>query len=215
MLPPKAQPAKTGAKPPDQRIDFGKQADKLPDWARPDRIIGYTFQGSLNVASVEDLRRKLDPAKGATQAAPSVYYMGGHVTLQHAYKGNLGWTVDSYKWKWLFFGNVFKKDGVHLKGDWKTRIREAKRIRDTYGGYCQGDGRVTFWDQYAFRIGTSPQAADERLMEIWVSSACDAWNEVVEIHSHPSRNQFRWIDDTNLKASLHGLALAAFPGAAK
>ncbi len=220
MHPPKGQPQGPGGKsnaPKPRAKDFEKDLF-IPDWARPERIVGYTFQGDLTVRSVDEILKRLAEEKTGLVSVgekPSVYYKSGHATLLHPVLENVGWTR-SERWKWLFFGNVPRQELTNLKNQLHGgAITFAERMRDSYGGFCQGDGMVTFWDQWAFQKN-SQTPPDAQLLEIWVRQDCDAWPKSGRggaidsmVGLHPSRNRFRWVDDSSLQASLHTLALEA------
>ena len=67
-----------------------------PDWASEETLIGYTFGVPLTIEMLEDMqaRARADLESGAwrSKSKPSVYYEGGHATLQHGSLDNLGWT---------------------------------------------------------------------------------------------------------------------------
>jgi len=179
-----------------------------PKWAEVENIIGYTFEEPLTVAMVDDMKARTRYAlKGGAwrwESKPSVYYRGGHATLQHDRLNNLGWT-ESAGWNWLYFGNLPGKQAKTIhQHDQEGREKFADEVMKKYGSYCWSDRNRREWNlkgNPAKRwVPNDYDKPDAALLEVWVRPD-------KTLHGHCSRNRFRWVGDETLKTSLHALAV--------
>ena len=112
-------------------------------WAQPYGVLGYTADKPLDAFVVEEWRRvalKPDPQRHGQRCLdlvalyreakkkfpdelPSVYYRGGHATLEHGIPDNIGF--EGHNRRWFLFQNVAPADHGH----WHKHIPvRAKRI---------------------------------------------------------------------------------------
>jgi hypothetical protein len=69
-----------------------------PHWAKPENVIGYTSSQEIKFIGE---RVEL----GGLTSYPSIYFKGGHCTIDHSKPGNPGWD-NKESCRRLFFGNI-------------------------------------------------------------------------------------------------------------
>jgi hypothetical protein len=159
-----------------------------PNWALPQDVIGYTFADRLSPTSLGKVS-----ANPYHNGYPSVYYEGGHATLDHKQDTNIGWHGPG---ACLYFGNVpatLGGDAIQVR----NRNKDAEKNAfigelQQYPNYCNPTTQK--WQDVVCPKGSIV------LVEIW-KTGHTIWGP------HASRNRFRWIKgDQILQIALHHLA---------
>lgn len=177
-----------------------------PYWAALQHVIGYTW--SLEIKNVGQLA-DLQTIGGQAKELPSVYYVEGHATLDHASTWNVGWKGGMNETR-IFFGNVPEQTAHRLSQLHGKKKEEALAdlLKDEWN-YLDFGGLA--W-QDLFTLPTPPPG----LWRDWDSVVTPQRPHLYEVSrrngslvTHPSRNAFRFARDQQIRHRLHALATDA------
>jgi hypothetical protein len=215
-------------------------------WAQPYGVIGYTAARQIEASEIKGLTQALSKPstdqldaiiKASFKTLPTVYYRGGHATLDHEVWDNIGF--EGTNRQWLFFQNVPAQGTDH--GSMKARTQEIQEQLATAPAsfFSKPTKLDEIWRQRAERTKGAP-AKTARVffakelfekygtycwLELWTPEPMrvpgadsspppppqrllEVFEERNSLFFHPSRNPFHVAAATELREALHSLAIS-------
>lgn len=215
-------------------------------WAEAYGVVGYTSGRQIEASEIKRLTQALSEPptaeldaiiKASFQTLPTVYYRGGHATLDHEVWDNIGF--EGTNRQWLFFQNVPAEGTDH--GSMKRRTHEIQKqlASDPESFFRTATKLDDIWRQRADRTTGAPEKTArvffakelfERYgtycwLELWTPEPMrvpgadlspppppqrllEVFEEKNSLFFHPSRNPFRVAAATELREALHALAVS-------